>query len=340
MTEEVESITAALSLSNPSARIDVLDKVRQSVLSGNVKEFLTAVGDIGDKSPLVYLMDWLHIWQQEYEAFVQVLDADEESMRHFAPTVAKQYMNEIEAEATRLLKGFRTITAVLIQQLGISNVDSVIDRHGWTLLMQAANLGLSEMTQELVTSKANVNYCGTSEDDLNPLYLAIESEHTDVALLLLQRGAIESSTKVVKHSAIEKDDGSEDVCIIEEDCALFQACRFGLVNVVKEMLALGVDVNFALPSTGDRALHVAVMSDRKDVVELLVNWGKIDVNALNKSGQTCLFGCSDVELVKLLVILSSVDPNIKDVDCETALSIAQALGDESVVEYLATVTHL
>jgi ankyrin repeat protein len=105
--------------------------------------------------------------------------------------------------------------------------------------------------------------------------------------------------------------------------------------VIKEMIAQGVDVNFALPSNGDRALHVAVMFEMQEVVEILTGSDKIDLNALNESGQTCLFGCSSVELVKLLVA-KGVDPKIKDIDDETALSMAQALGDDEVAEFLET----
>ncbi|KAL3671584.1 hypothetical protein V7S43_003500 [Phytophthora oleae] len=333
-----ELSVATLSLGDEGVQVDKkLDAVRQSVVAGDVEQFLTTAGDIGDKSPLVYLMDWLHTWQQEYEAFVHVLGVQEETEEGQEPTETEKDLAEMEGEAEQLIKGFGKVATALLQRLSIKNPDSVVDRHGWTLLMQAANSGLCELTEELVTRKADVNYGGIAKDASNPLYLAVESEHTAVALLLLKNGAIESATKLVTTPSVGVE-GDEDDDAEDDDCALFQACRFGHLSVIKEMLALDVDVNFALPSTGDRALHVAVMFEMQEVVEILAGSDKINLNALNESGQTCLFGCSGVEIVKLLVS-KGVDPKIKDVDDETALSMAEALGDDEVAEYLKTVTQ-
>ncbi|KAG6977127.1 hypothetical protein JG688_00000674 [Phytophthora aleatoria] len=334
-----ELTASTLSLVDEGVQVDEkLDAVRHSVIAGDVEQFLATAGDIGDKSPLVYLMDWLHTWQQEYEAFVHVLGIQEENEDGQEPTETEKDLAEMEAEAEQLMKGFGKVATALLQRLSIKNPDSVVDRHGWTLLMQAANSGLCELTEELVARKADVNYGGTAKDASNPLYLAVESEHTAVALLLLNNGAIESATKLVTTPSVGAEAGDEDDDAEDDDCALFQACRFGHLSVIKEMLALGVEVNFALPSTGDRALHVAVMFEMQEVVELLAGSDKIELNALNESGQTCLFGCSGVEIVKLLVA-KGVDPNIKDIDGETALSMAQALGDDEVAEYLETVTQ-
>ncbi|EEY57841.1 uncharacterized protein PITG_00424 [Phytophthora infestans T30-4] len=334
-----ELSVSTLSLGDEGVQVDEkLNAVRQSVIAGDMEQFLATAGDIGDKSPLVYLMDWLHTWQQEYEAFVHVLGVQEETEDGQEPTETEKDLAEMEAEAEQLMKGFGKVATALLQRLGIKNPDSVVDRHGWTLLMQAANSGLFELTEELVARKADVNYGGTAKDASNPLYLAVESEHTAVALLLLKNGAIESATKLVTTPSVGAEIGDDDDDEEDDDCALFQACRFGHLSVIKEMLALDVDVNFALPSTGDRALHVAVMFEMQEVVELLARSVKIDLSALNESGQTCLFGCSGVEIVKMLVA-KGVDPNIKDVDGETALSMAQALGDDEVSEYLETVTQ-
>ncbi|KAF1790690.1 Ankyrin repeat-containing domain [Phytophthora cactorum] len=272
---------STLSLVDEGVQVDEkLDAVRHSVIAGDVEQFLATAGDIGDKSPLVYLMDWLHTWQQEYEAFVHVLGIQEENEDGQEPTETEKDLAEMEAEAEQLMKGFASKH---------KNPDSVVDRHGWTLLMQAANSGLCELTEELVARKADVNYGGTAKEPQT------------------------RSTWLSSAEAGDEDDDADD-----DDCALFQACRFGHLSVIKEMLALGVDM--------------------QEVVELLAGSVKIELNALNESGQTCLFGCSGVEIVKLLVA-KGVDPNIKDIDGETALSMAQALGDDEVAEYLETVTQ-
>ncbi|CEG37916.1 FOG: Ankyrin repeat [Plasmopara halstedii] len=325
-----------LSLEDEDTHIDDKENsVRESVISGGAAHFMTAIGDIGDKSPLVYLMDWLHAWQQEYEAFVHILGVQEDSTNEQEAIEAAKDLKEMEAEAEPLIEGFSKVATALLKRLNITHPDSLVDRHGWTLLMQSANSGLYKLTKELIALKADVNNGGTSKDAANPLYLALASDHIDVALLLLQNGAIKSATKLVTVPSLDTEHSND---VEDHDCALFQACRFGHLDVIKEMLALGADLTSALPLTGDRALHIAVMFEMQDVVKLLVESDNIDLNALNKSGQTCIFGCSSVDIVKLLVA-TGVDPNITDNDDETALSIAQALGDEDVARYLRTVTQ-
>lgn len=317
---------------------DHLDAVRRSVLAGDADAFLAvlarhalAPASAGGAAPLVFLMEWFHTWQQEYEAFVHVLEAEDDAAE--SVDGVEKDIADMEAEAEALMDGFGAIAAALLEAQAVDSPDAVVDKHGWTLLMQAANSGLRELVDVLVASGADVNAAGRSKDATNPLYLAVESEHTAIALALLKKGALASATAIVKtHKPLlgehaEEDDEEDD------DCAFFQACRFGHMDVIDEMLAQGVDVNFAVPSSGDRALHVAVMFEMQDVVERLVETPEIELNALNESGQTCLFGCSNLEIVKMLVA-KGVDPSVKDEDEETAYSMAAALGDDDVAQFL------
>lgn len=330
------------------------DAVRKSLLQGSAEAYLATLEQHkllpAGTSPLQFLMEWFHMWQREYDAFVHVLENDEEEddtrPSEDDPSVAggaslEKELQELEEEAGQLLQGFSQIVAALLEMLQIEQPDTVVDKFGWTLLMQAANTGLRELMGVLIDKNVDVNYGGTNKDGSNPLYLAIESEHTQEALVLLKNGAIASATKVVKThkpsigevDAAEVDEEEEE----ELDCALFQACRFGHLIVIEEMIALGVDLNFALPSTGDRALHVATMFEMHDVVELLLSNESVQVNAKNLVGQTCLFGCSNLELAHLLVA-KGADPKIKDSDDETAWSVATALGDTQVAQYLKGLT--
>lgn len=353
MADELNIATLALGADNETLDADSeqLDAVRKSVVQGDAAAFVATLNehkllaDRKDPSPLLFLMDWFHTWQQEYETFVHVLEAEDEAERASADsgqdeTNVEEDLEELEAEAEMLLEGFGHIAISLLDTLKIANPDSVIDRNGWTLLMQAANTGLRELVDVLVSKNVDVNFTGTTNDVTNPLYLAIESEHTNEAMVLLKNGAVASSTKIVKTSTLavgggnDENDNEDDE---EEDCALFQACRFGHLSVIEEMIALGVDLNFALPSSGDRALHVAVMFEMQDVVELLLASECLEVNAMNASGQTCLFGCSNLELACLLVA-KGVDPKIADAEHETAFSVADALGDEQVAQFLKPLT--
>lgn len=346
MADELNIATLALGAGDSDhldAETAQLDAVRKSVLHGDAAAFTATLSEhkllaaTAHKSPLVYLMDWFHTWQQEYEAFVHVLEAEENDDGADDEASVEKDLEEMEAEAEMLLEGFGHIAIALLDSLAIAKPDSVIDRNGWTLLMQAANTGLRELVDALVRRGVDVNYTGTTQDATNPLYLAVESEHTNEAMVLLKNGAAASATKLVKTDkpsfGDDDDQDDDDGESVVEDCALFQACRFGHLSVVEEMLALGVDVNFALPSSGDRALHVAVMFDMHDVVELLLASERVEVNARNASGQTCLFGCSSVEIAQLLVA-HGVDPSVEDLEHETAYSVADALGDVQVAQFL------
>jgi hypothetical protein len=346
------------------------DAVRLSLVAADTAAFRRALEDhkpemaAAPATQLVFLMDWFHRWQQEYEAFAEVLeaeladadeeaggdaeeadaepDADGEAGDGRAIQFVEKDLEDLEAEAHEVFSGFSTVAIDLVDALGDSiSSESLLDKHGWTLLMQAANSGLRELTDALIAKGVDVNSAGTEKEGATPLYLALSSDHTAEAMVLLKNGAIASATKVVR-SSLETDaddDGEpEGEQHVEEDCAWFQACRLGQLDVIEEMIALGVDVNFALPTSGERALHVAVMFEMQDVVELLVANDKIEVNAKNTMGQTCLFGCSNVELVQFLVEKAGVDVSVKDDDEETAYSMAKELGDDAVAELLKSRT--
>ncbi|TMW64219.1 hypothetical protein Poli38472_012841 [Pythium oligandrum] len=331
------------------------DAVRQSVLSADAAQFQATLAKyaLTSETPLVFLMNWFHQWQHEYEVYAQVLetelaqadDSDEEEEEDAEETeendkksadFIEKDLEELEEEAEKIFTGFGAIAATLLES--VESVDTVLDRHGWTLLMQAANSGLRELLDKVVAMGADVNFNGKAKDGVNALYLAVSSNHTNEAMVLLKNGAIASATKVVKSRAeteteAANEEEATEATDEEEDCAFFQACRMGELSVLEEMLALGVDVNYALPTGGDCALHVAVMFEMQDVVELLVANDALMVNAKNHSGQTCLFGCSNLELARYLVE-HGVDPRVKDSDDETAFSVAHALGDDQVAEFL------
>ncbi|KAJ0400872.1 hypothetical protein ATCC90586_002574 [Pythium insidiosum] len=353
-SSDLEHALSALALGGGDDDNETLlqDAVRRSVLSGDAALLLTTLATHGaaedQAAPLVFLMNWFHAWQQEYEAFEQVLEAEEAENEAgisdddgIKLSSIEKDLEELEAEAAEMLRGFNTVAVALLEKTGVERPDALVDRHGWTLLMQAANTGMRGLLDELLARKADANCTGATRDGVNPLYLAVSSDHTSEAMALLKNGAIASATKVVRTRketpVAEADDADDADAEMDEDCAWLQACRLGQLSVIEEMIALGVDVNFALPASGDRALHAAVMFEMQDVVEILAAHDAIELNAKNRSGQTCLFGCSNKELVEFLVS-RGVDPQTKDADGETAYSIAHELGDEDVATFLKPLT--
>ncbi|GLE10794.1 hypothetical protein PINS_up023045 [Pythium insidiosum] len=353
MAADLDHALSALALSGDDDNETLLqDAVRRSVLSGDAALLLTTLDTHAraedQAAPLVFLMNWFHAWQQEYEAFEQVLEAEEAENEAgisdddgIKLSSIEKDLEELEAEAAEMLRGFNAIAVALLEKADVQSPDALVDRHGWTLLMQAANTGMRELLDALLARSADANCTGSTSDGVNPLYLAVSSDHTSEAMALLKNGAIASATKIVrtrKEVPADLEAESEEAdAEMDEDCAWLQACRLGQLSVIEEMIALGVDVNFALPSSGDRAVHVAVMFEMQDVVEILAAHDAIELNARNRSGQTCLFGCSNKELVEFLVS-RGVDPQTRDADGETAYSIAHELGDEDVATFLKPLT--
>jgi ankyrin repeat protein len=103
------------------------------------------------------------------------------------------------------------------------------------------------------------------------------------------------------------------------DISIHEAARNGNIEVVKQYIAAGVDVN-AKNSFGMTPLHYAAGADHKEIAELLIAKGA-DVNAKNESGSTPLFGVIDGEIVELL-IAKGADVNAKSDDGKTPLDWA------------------
>ena len=106
------------------------------------------------------------------------------------------------------------------------------------------------------------------------------------------------------------------------DISIHDAAYKGNIEVVKQHLAAGTDVN-AKDKGGRTPLHFATGSDHKKIVELLIDAGA-DVNAKNNVRRTPLhvaavFG--EKEIVELL-IAKGADVNAKYKDGETPLDIA------------------
>jgi ankyrin repeat protein len=100
---------------------------------------------------------------------------------------------------------------------------------------------------------------------------------------------------------------------------IFKAARTGNIEVVKQYLAAGEDVN-AKDNFGRTPFHLAAFYGRKELVELLIDNGA-DVNAKDNFGRTpfhlaAFYGRK--ELVELLID-NGADVNAKDNNRQTPL---------------------
>ena len=118
------------------------------------------------------------------------------------------------------------------------------------------------------------------------------------------------------------------------DISIHDAARKGNIDVVKQHLAAGTDVNIK-DDVGDTPLPWAAYGYHKEIVELLIENGA-DVNAKNDLGNTPLYMANlggSKEITELL-IANGADVNAKYNGGSTPLHTSSALGHKEIVELL------
>lgn len=119
---------------------------------------------------------------------------------------------------------------------------------------------------------------------------------------------------------------------------LMYACRAGQVEVARELLSRGADVNL-ISGRGRTALFEAVEWDNAETVALLLLQDNLDVNAVNakQSNRTALMLAADLghfNTLDLLLGHANIDANRQDIDGYTALLLATTKGHEHIVRAL------
>jgi len=114
---------------------------------------------------------------------------------------------------------------------------------------------------------------------------------------------------------------------------IHEAAEEGNIEVVKQHLAAGVDVN-AKNKKGMPPLHLAIYKDNREIVELLIDKGA-DVNAKAVGGYTPLHvNTIQLEVAELLID-KGADVNAKsDDNGDTPLHVSVNNGQRELVELL------
>lgn len=208
---------------------------------------------------------------------------------------------------------------------------------GATNLMHAVGyydaLGHPDMVRWLLAQGADVN--ATNEFSETALIAAAECGDAEAVRLLLAAGAkldhedqvatrAISAARTVEAAKVLRDAGA-DINFVDGQgsCLLKSAARRGDIPFLKALLEWGADVEAT--STGDTALHEAVMEDQLECIRLLLP--KAHVDAQDVDGRTPLFFAKSTEAVELLiqahadvnakawdrtVLASHDDPNIRE----------------------------
>lgn len=107
---------------------------------------------------------------------------------------------------------------------------------------------------------------------------------------------------------------------------LMRACKEGRLDIVDELLALGVDIAVT-NADGCNALWLACYHGSHAIIERLIAAG-IDIDLQNGNGATCLMyvaSNSKPDLVKLL-LEKGADARLKNFDDFSALDLAASVG--------------
>ena len=292
------------------------EKLKQPDSVGNVSELMYAAsrGDIEDVKQLI-----------RSGSAVDAFDSFNATALHYALKAKKD-----------------AVVNVLIES-GAS-VNSV-NRDGHTPLFLAVKGGRADIVAILLQAGATVNV----EDRYNksPFSIAVRYGYKRIVTLLLDAGVNESINKVfyeIYSSPASKECRDHVLRIIlasnlalrrngnSLEDLLIKAIQKNYVSIVRFLLKHNVDPELDVEGI---PLLVATQGGAQDIMELLVKHG-VDINAVNKKGQTALMLAvkfSNVGMVKYLLD-AGAKVDIVDRNGLTALRMAKANYAENIVKLL------
>jgi ankyrin repeat protein len=133
-------------------------------------------------------------------------------------------------------------------------------------------------------------------------------------------------------------DGQDDYL---QDTLLIKSSQYGDINGVALLLKYGANPNIK-NMYGDNALGWAVCMYYIEIIEMLLEHKLIDINQQNNYGCTALMVASQYGLYKIIKILikAGADTNLKNIDCDTALTIPIEKNKYKTIKLLTSVIVL
>jgi ankyrin repeat protein len=215
---------------------------------------------------------------------------------------------EAGAELDAVSKTFERPQSRTPKDVAAEGARGSFPRGGFSALLLAARNGAAESVRALVGSGAAIDQ--PQDDGITPLIMAIFNGHYDVAALLLELGADPGKADEANRTPLYM---AVDMHMLEW---LFSrptpkaSGRLDAVDIVKRLLALGVDPN---PRLTKRPTALGI--------------GGSGINVSLTSGSTPLMKAattSDVEVMRLL-LAAGADPNLTTNDGTTSLMMAAGL---------------
>ncbi|KAJ5569704.1 amidase signature domain-containing protein [Penicillium hispanicum] len=192
--------------------------------------------------------------------------------------------------------------------------------NGYTPLNAVCEGGFVEVVKLLLERGADIE--SPCQAGKTPLYSATLRGHTEIARLLLSHGAnINSNSQI---------NGFTPLCAAASD---------GYPELVKLFLESGADVDIA-NRMGRNPLHEATLYNRVEVVNILLGFADIEVDALELYGRAALFfaakegNCATLEAL----VSAGASLNIKDRYGATPLFAAVRNGHQEATELLLALT--
>ena len=176
------------------------------------------------------------------------------------PLMAALYRGHTEAVALLLESGAPVDIFAAAATGGLEALDREISRgapgvsarafDGWTPLHLAAFFGRQAAAERLLDAGADPRAVSGNALANTPLHAALAGQHTDLALLLIARGADVGAVDAGKHTP------------------LHIAAENGLIDVVRALLAAGADPH-AVDAEDNTPLSRAAAHNRNEVIDLL-----------------------------------------------------------------------